>query len=548
MMVWWIKYGIWKNILCADDGFKTVEIRKEMVYMKKYKELATRRMMITALLMLLQIGWWIILLVKLQERLSYISFVTSVLGVVFVLYLVNTDHEPSAYKMGWIIIIMLFPLFGVPLYMFCGDKRPSKKLRGKLNISQNKIRDVSAQKPEVLDHLLSVDRRAGATSRFIWEDEHFPVHENTEVTYYPESHLIYRAMLEAMEQAEHFIFLEFFIIEVGEMWNPMVDILTRKAKEGVEVKILYDDMGSVTYLPLNYRKKLESIDPHIKCESFNHIGLMFSMVMNHRDHRKILVIDGHTAFTGGINLSDRYININSPFGYWKDTGIRLVGDAVYNYTEMFLEMWTSVRPEEAPSVDLKEYMPHRWHPEPFTGQGFVQPYGDDPLDDNPLAENIYIDMLGQVKDYVYIFTPYLILSDELRNSLIMAAKRGVDVKIVTPGIPDKKTVYQVTRSNYSALLQVGIEIYEFTPGFIHAKSMVCDDKMAIVGTINWDFRSLFLHFECASWFYGCKAVLDVKRDVFETIGKSRKIEPGEFRPGWWGGCVNSVLRVFSPLL
>lgn len=495
--------------------------------------------------MLLQITWWIIVLVKLQEEHSFISLITSGLSIVFVLYLVNTEHEPAAYKMGWIIIVMIFPLFGVPLYMFCGDKRPGQKMRRKLLQSQAKIRDKAVQDEAVLKELLLRDSRAGAGSRFIWRDEHFPVHKNTKLTYYPESHLIYQDMLAALEQAEHFIFLEFFIIEVGEMWNPMLEILTRKAKQGVEVKILYDDMGCATYLPQNYGKKLEAIDPHIQCETFNQIGPIFSMLINHRDHRKILVVDGHTAFTGGINLSDRYININSPFGYWKDTGIRLVGEAAANYTEMFLEMWTCVRPEE---IVLERYMPHMYHPEAFTGQGYVQPYGDDPLDDNPLAQNIYIDMLGQAQDYVYIFTPYLILSDELRNSLIVAAKRGVDVRIVTPGIPDKKTVYKVTRSNYNPLLRAGIRIYEFTPGFIHAKSLVCDDKMAIVGTVNWDFRSLFLHFECATWFYGCDAVMDVKKDAIETMAKSRRVELGEIKTDFWGGLFNSVLRVFSPLL
>ena len=461
------------------------------------------------------------------------------------IYLFMSEIDNSA-KLTWLLLIVALPILGATLLLYTQINLGHRVLQQRAEEQINKTKDLIAQPAGVAEKLETEGRCVDDLSRYLCRSGCFPVYENTEVTYFPIGEDKFRAMLEEIAKAEHFIFMEYFIIEEGYMWGKILEILIRKAKEGVDVRVMYDGMCEMSTLPADYWKLLEK--EGIRSKAFAPIIPVLSSHYNYRDHRKILVIDGHTAFTGGINLSDRYININSPFGYWKDTGIRLVGDAVYNYTEMFLEMWTSVRPEEAPSVDLKEYMPHRWHPEPFTGQGFVQPYGDDPLDDNPLAENIYIDMLGQVKDYVYIFTPYLILSDELRNSLIMAAKRGVDVKIVTPGIPDKKTVYQVTRSNYSALLQVGIEIYEFTPGFIHAKSMVCDDKMAIVGTINWDFRSLFLHFECASWFYGCKAVLDVKRDVFETIGKSRKIEPGEFRPGWWGGCVNSVLRVFSPLL
>ena len=336
--------------------------------------------------------------------------------------------------------------------------------------------------------------------------------------------------------------MEYFIVSEGEMWEEVLKILKQKADEGLDVRMIYDDMGCVTLLPGGYFKWLEKCG--IKCMAFNPVIPFFSLVMNNRDHRKILDIDGHTAFTGGINLADEYINKKVRFGYWKDTGVRLKGEGVWNFTEMFLEMWNAFRKED---TDISCFKPHVYHPEPFEGEGFVQPYTDSPLDNETIAENVYLDILNQAKKYVYIFTPYLIVDDVMRNALCMAAKRGVDVRIVTPGTPDKPTIFRLTRSNYPPLLRAGIRIYEYTPGFIHAKSYISDDEFGVVGSVNMDFRSLYLHFECATLLYRTSGLKELKKDSLDTIEVSREITLKDCKQGIIGGLFDSVLRVFAPL-
>lgn len=515
--------------------------------MKKYKNLIFSRIFLTAILILLQLFWIVLFFLRIFEIYPYVALAIQLLGIVFVVYLVNAEHEHLEYRIGWIMIVLIFPLFGVPFYLFCGDKRPSRKLSRKLTLASMKYAPYHKQEESVLEEMRVHDRRAAATASYIMNEQQFPVFRNSEVTYYKQGEELFESMMEAIKSAEHFIFLEYFTIEVGNVWTPILDVLVEKAKQGVEVRLLYDDMGCVAYLPLGYDKYIESLDPHIKCAKFNKVVPFFSLVMNNRDHRKMLVVDGHTGFTGGINLSDRYINIDSPYGHWKDAGVRIQGEAVWNITLMFLEMWDTVRPNEE-AAKLEQYMPHTYHPEPFSGTGFVQPYGDEPLDDIPLSENAYIEVANQAEKYLYIFTPYLILSEELAEAITLAAKRGVDVRIVTPGIPDKKIVYRLTRANYKRLLRSGVKMYEYTPGFIHSKCMVSDDTKAIVGTVNLDYRSLFLHFEDAVFFYGNGAVMDVKRDALLTFEVCREISEQDVKVSFMGGVLNSILKVFAPLL
>ncbi len=515
--------------------------------MKKYKSFIFSRIFICGLLILLQVLWIVLFFLKIFELYPYVVLVIYLLSGVFVVYLVNAEHEPLEYRIGWIIIVLMFPLFGVPFYLFCGDKRPSRKLSRKLTMASVKFVPFYEQEEEILEEMRVHDRRAAATADYIMNEQRYPVYRNTDVTYYKQGEELFENMMQAIRSAEHFIFLEYFTIEIGEVWLPLLDALVEKAKQGVEVRLLYDDMGCVPYLPLGYDKYIESLAPNMKCARFNKVVPFFSLVMNNRDHRKMLIVDGHTGFTGGINLSDRYININSPYGHWKDAGVKLYGEAVWSLTLMFLEMWDVLRPNEDYGK-AEQYMPHTYHPGSFSGTGFVQPYGDEPLDDIPLAENVYIELANQAEKYLYIFTPYLLLSEELADALTLAAKRGVDVRIVTPGIPDKKMVFRLTRANYRRLLRSGAKIYEYTPGFLHSKCMVSDDTKAIVGTINLDYRSLFLHFEDAVFFYGNSTVLDVKRDVLDTLEVCRPMEPKDIRVSIFGGILNSVLRVFAPLL
>ena len=328
------------------------------------------------------------------------------------------------------------------------------------------------------------------------------------------------------------------------MWQGILDILEEKARMGLDVRLIYDDVGCVNTLPADFRVRLERCG--IRCQVFNPFVPVLSVVLNNRDHRKITVIDGHTAFTGGINLADEYINRRERFGYWKDTGVILQGDAAWSFTVMFLRMW-SVLSGEKP--EYEKYRPNVWLQEAFEDDGFVQPYCDTPLDNETVGENVYLNIINRAKKYVYIFTPYLISDNEVITALCLAAKSGIDVRIVTPGIPDKKMVFLLTQSYYGTLLQAGVRIFEYKPGFLHAKSFVCDDEIATVGTINLDYRSLYLHFECGVWLYRSEAVLQIKEDALSIFGQCREIrwedwENRSLRTRFF----QSVLRLFAPLL
>ena len=350
-------------------------------------------------------------------------------------------------------------------------------------------------------------------------------------------------ILEELRKAEHFIFLEYFIVQEGEMWNSILEILKEKAAAGLDVRMIYDDLGSVFVLPYRYDRTLESYG--IKCEAFNKFVPFFSLVMNNRDHRKILIVDGHTAFTGGINLADEYINRKKKFGYWKDTGILVRGEAAVNLTAMFLTVWNTIRPTDK---DFHNLLPHTYHSEAFPEDGFVQPYGDSPLDHETVGENVYLNMISAARKYLYIFTPYLIIDNEVMTALCLAAKRGVDVRIVTPGKPDKLMVFWVTQSYYKQLIQSGVKIYQYLPGFIHAKVFVCDDCYATVGTINLDYRSLYLHFECGVFLCHSKEILKIREDAIETMKQSKEVTAEEVKKKLPIRLAQVLLRIFAPLL
>ena len=509
--------------------------------MKKYKKLITNRIVVTALLLIIQAVWMVVFLLRLSSYSVWINTAFSVLSILMVLYIIGKD-ECSAYKIAWIILILCLPLFGGLMYLFWGNKNPSKKMRKRLNEEHHRLVKGFQNDETPIREMRTMDERASGISIYLKNASDYSLYKNTDTKYYPIGELMFRDMLEDLEKAQYYIFLEYFIISEGTMWNRIMEVLERKVSQGVDVRLIYDDMGCVALLPKGFDRYMES--KGIKCMAFNPVVPFFAMVMNHRDHRKILVIDGHTAYTGGINLSDEYINIKSRFGHWKDTGIRLHGEGVWNFTLMFLEMWNSYRKEEG---KLEEYKPRIHHPAPFTGRGYVQPFSDTPLDNETVAENVYIQILNQAKHYCYIFTPYLIVDNEMKLALSLAARRGVDVRIVTPGIPDKPIVFRLTRSNYSPLLKAGVKIYEYTPGFIHAKSYVCDDEFAVVGTINMDYRSLYLHFECGTFMYQTDAVMELKKDAIATIKKSRQVFLKDCRTGILGGLFDAVLRIFAPL-
>lgn len=499
------------------------------------------RIPITLSLIILQFVWLIILLLRLLGYSTRISALFSAISILMVLYIISKE-ENAAYKIGWIILIMEVPLLGGLLYIIFGNKRPSKKLRNCLNREHEKLLKYVMPNKKLIDEISKVNERAKGTCCYLQDTNNYPIYKDTSTKYYPLGENMYKDMLIELEKAKHFIFLEFFIIRGGVMWNSILEILIRKVREGVDVRLIYDDVGSLFMLPRGYDKKLEKMG--IQCIAFNQFRPILSLVMNHRDHRKIMIIDGITAFNGGINLADEYINKDKKYGHWKDTGICLKGPAVWNFTLMFLEMWNALRKNNDSPENFK---PAANCIQTFESDGYVQPFADSPLDNEALGENMYIEILSQATKYVYIFTPYLIIDHELKAALCMAAKRGVDVRIVTPGIPDKKIIFRLTRSNYLPLLKAGVKIYEYTPGFIHAKSYVSDDEFAVIGTINMDYRSLYLHFECGTFLYQTKAIMDLKKDALNTISKSREIKPCDCREGVLGSLFDAVLRVFAPL-
>ena len=508
-----------------------------------YKRMIKSRILITGLLVLIQAVWFIIFFNNLFEQYVAINITFSILSFLLILYIVSKDDNPD-YKIGWLLIIMALPLFGALFYLCFGDKKPVKKLRRKINKEHEEIAAKVTQDEAVLKEIGELDYRALGINRYVLSRSQYPVYKGSDVTYFQVGEDMFAAMLCELEKAEHFIFMEYFIIAEGKMWDAILEVLVRKAKAGVDIRILYDDMGCLTLLPPKYASYLESLHPNIKCRSFNKFVPFLSLVMNNRDHRKILVIDGHTAFNGGINLADEYINETHEFGHWKDVGVCVKGEAVWNFTTMFLEIWNAYHKKEE---DINQFRPEVYGKMPFKENGYVQPFGDNPLEDEAIGENIYIEILNQAKKYFYIFTPYLIIDSKMKSALCLAAKRGVDVRIVTPGVPDKKIVYRLTRSYYPPLLAAGVKIYEYTPGFIHAKVFVSDDECAVVGTINMDYRSLYLHFECGTYMYRTSVIEEIKKDAIETIGKSREVALMQHQKGLILRIYDGILRVFAPL-
>ena len=469
------------------------------------------RIGLLALLLLLQVALVLTAFMLCQQYVPHLIVLQSIFVVVMVLYLINSDFDPSA-KITWLVFIMIVPVFGTLFLLYTRMDVGHRALRDRLRLFVDQAKDVLPQSERALKGLEEASPESVALDRYLNLTGCFPVYDQTEVSYFPLGEKKFEEMLKQLEQAEHFVFLEYFIIEEGEMWGRILEILARKAAEGVEVRLMYDGTNEFATLPSSYPQKLRELG--IKCKAFAPIAPFVSTHYNYRDHRKILVIDGHTAFTGGVNLSDRYINREEVFGHWKDTAVMLKGEAVKSFTLLFLQMW---------NIDEKEprFEPYLSCPaEPVKdAPGYVIPYGDTPVDGFRVGEMVYIDMLNRAKDYVHIMTPYLILDGELDTALRFAAERGVEVSIILPGIPDKKTPYALAKTHYASLLRAGVNIYEYTPGFVHAKVFSSDGRKAVVGTINLDYRSLYHHFECAAYMVDTPCIGDIEADFADTLKK-----------------------------
>lgn len=512
------------------------------------KVILYNRFFIFALAVLLQLIGYAVLLVALvyNSKLALgLQILVFALEIVFVLVILNQNDRPSS-KMSWLLVVMIAPVFGVPMYLFNGRGRPARKLRRKINAAREQngkqIKEILGETP-----LVPSQNRNDAICRYLAKYGDYPVFYDGEVEYYKSGEEAFPVMIEALKKAEKFILVEYFIIAHGYMWNEILKILLEKAEAGVQVRVLYDDFGCMMTLPPKYERYLESLSPNLKCMTFNNVVPFFALRMNNRDHRKILVIDGKTAFTGGFNFADEYIAKKERFGYWKDTGVKVTGNAVQSFTRIFFEMWNAFREDKE---DLREYLlPYEKTEATANTTPFrMQPYADSPLDQLSIGESVYVDIINRAHKYVWIFTPYLILDDYVRGALCDAAMRGVDVRIVTPGIPDKKLTYRLTRANYQVLMRAGVKIYEYTPGFIHAKNMLCDDECAVVGTINLDYRSLYHHFENALYFAGCEAIADVKRDCEEVFAVSKPCSAEYPKRSFFGRVLDAVLRVLETLM
>lgn len=504
------------------------------------------RIMIVIPAIILQVVWYFIALGWLnnlfREHLwEILNALFSVLAVIFVTGLVAKRDE-SSYKLLWVMVIVAMPIFGAMLYVFWGNKNTGKKLKKNLEQSASVLsKPADIADNECLSDIRKNDLRIGQTLEHITKTTGFPVLKNAISEYYPLGEDMFQDMCEDLKKAQKYIYVEYFIIQRGKFWDTLTDIMAERAAAGVDVRVMYDDLGSIGTYSLSNVIALSK--KGIKCIPFNPF-LFIKAQLNNRDHRKIMVIDGKIAYSGGVNLADEYINEVQKFGKWKDIGFRITGEAVRSYTYMFAEFWNAFSNDKIP----KEVITQTEYETINNDNGYILPYYDSPMYEEHVSNELFTEMLSVVTDYIWFYTPYLILGDALFDAFIRAAKRGVDVRIIMPGIPDKKMVYRLSRSYYRDLLKAGVKIYEYKPGFVHAKGFVADDKIAGIGTVNLDYRSLFLHFECNSVFYKADIVEDLKRDYLKTQSECVERTLNDVKKGAVHNLIDNFLRVIAPLM
>lgn len=489
--------------------------------------------------LVIQVAVLFLLTTDFSSSMFWVNVAMRVFSLAVASIMLNQPSNP-AMKLTWMTFILTMPIFGSLLYLISGGKRPAKKIRVAIEKAEKHCANYTPNGERALLALKSESEEYYMHAKYL-DNLGFPLYQNTDAEYYPLCDDAFPVMLAELEKAEKFIFMEYFILSDGVMLGKIISVLERKAREGVDVRFIYDDVGNVFNLPYGYDKELEK--KGIKCHAFNPFVPVLSSVMNNRDHRKIMVIDSKAAFSGGINLADEYINVVEKFGHWKDNAFMIKGDGVRGLTLLFLSMWNAFRPTDA---NLSVFLPRVEYE--ASQHGYVQPFGDSPLDDEHVAENIYMNAISSAKKYIYIFTPYLIPDNEMTTILSLAAKKGVDVRLILPGIPDKKLVYSMTKSYYGPLMRAGVKIYKYTPGFVHSKGFVSDDTIACAGTVNLDFRSLYHHFECGCVFYNSPVVFQIKHDALETIKKCERIEKYQKFDGIVGSTYHAVLRLLAPLM
>jgi cardiolipin synthase len=499
-----------------------------------------RKRIVVAVMILTQLAFLMIFVYSMSQYALPVYSALIFLSVIVVIYIVNRPDNPS-YKLSWAIFILVVPIVGGVLYLVFGGKKIPKALRKEMVTSSNVNAPFLIQDPAVLNQIRHMDPQIFKQINYLWRNCYFPVYENTQTEYFAIGEAKFEAMKRELKKAERYIFVEYFIVKQGVMWDSIQEILVDKVKEGVDVRLIYDDFGS-TDLPRDFASRMNGLG--IKTYIFNPLKPLLAILMNNRDHRKICVIDGKVGFVGGINLADEYINVVERFGHWKDTAVMIKGEAVWSLTVMFLTFYNYLSKENEDILQFK----NTDFPEYIT-DGFVQPYSDSPTDEEQVGETVHMNIINLSKRYVYIMTPYLIIGYEMQKALITAAKNGIDVRLMVPHIPDKWYVHAITKSNYEQLIKGGVRIFEYEPGFMHAKTLVADDEVAIIGTTNMDFRSYYMHFECGILFIESKVISDLKDDFLQTQKQCIEITmedclrvPTLKR---WG---RAILNLFSALL
>ncbi len=522
-----------------------------MKKLKKFFKLFVGRFLWFILIIALELiviilGFLYIDLVILEKYFDAYVVVRVLLELIFMFYIANS-RAGSAYKLSWMLFVGIIPEVGIPCYAMFANKTYTKRTKKKIKPMQDAVASVEKLGDDITP---LIEKQEGgdlavSVTKYLDRVTVPSIADHSEIKYYPLGDDIYPVILEELKKAEKYIFIEFFIINKGKMWDSILEILKEKVAQGVDVRVMYDDFGSLSYLPMDYPKKIQALG--IKCIAFNKVRPLVDLRLNYRDHRKIMVIDGQVGFTGGFNLADEYINEVVRFGHWKDNGIMIKGKGVYNLTMLFLSLWLSVTKGDYLEMKDEKYLPVNY--DSIETDGYIYSYEDIPYDEEQVSETIYLKLISGARKYLYITTPYLIIDEELKNALCTAAKSGVDVRIITPRIPDKKIVFSITRSYYGGLLEAGVKIYEYVPGFIHEKTFIVDDTYGTVGTANLDYRSLNLHIENVSFMYKCSCIADMKKDFDETIEKSEEItiekykKVSRFKKIWWRFC-----RIFAPLL
>lgn len=497
------------------------------------------RYFVAALCILLEFVQILAVFLLLYEYFQPITVLSWIFYVAVLVYVINRDEIPE-FKLPWMLILFVAPVIGAFVYILVSSDAVSKKDYARYEKAKAEIAPYQQQSEE-MEQLRQEDPDAWLQANYLYSAAGAPCCTGSKTKYYAVGEDFFEDLLADLQKARKFIFMEYFIVQEGKMWDPIHAILKEKAQNGVEVYMMYDDLGCIATLPDRYYRQLSAEGIH--CIPSNKFKPIMSHIHNNRDHRKIAVIDGCVGYTGGINLADEYINAIVKHGHWKDTAVRIEGAAVRNLSAMFLVSWNA---QSDTPIDCEACMQQTQG----QGRGYVIPFGDgpEPIYKDTVGKNVYLNMINTAKRYLYITTPYLICDRELLNALRLAARKGVDVRLVTPHIPDKKLIFLMTRSNYSVLLEDGVKIYEYTPGFVHAKNFLCDDKLAVCGTINLDYRSLVHHFECGAWMYDTECIGDMKADFEDMFARSQQVDRKTAALRGWQRTLTRITKVFFPLL